>query len=62
MLIISFIVKVIKKDFEDWVQIINPFSFIFLNGSRELVLHITREGVRTGNWDIKPKLLPPKVQ
>ena len=39
----------------------HPFDFRFLNGSESLSLHISKNGIRSGNWVIKPKLLPPEV-
>ena len=53
-----FFLKVFEKG---WVEIMTPFSFTFVHGSKKLILHITKEGIRYGNWEILSKILPPEV-
>ena len=50
-----------KKEHSEWIQIFGPFTFKFLSGSEALTLCINEEGIKSGNWEIEPMLMPPEV-
>lgn len=54
--------QVVKNGHPEWVPITNnPIPFVFNNGSTALTLNINKEGIRSGNWEIKPMVMPPKA-
>ena len=54
--------KVVRKDYSKWGWILHyTFDFQFVNGSEVFSLCITESGIRSENWHVMPKVLPPEV-
>lgn len=51
----------IRKEFSEWTQIVQWFSFKFVSESETLSLNISENGDISGHWKIQAIVSPPKV-
>ena len=51
----------VRKEYSEWTQIVQWFSFKFVHESETLTLNISENGDVSGHWKVQAIVSPPKV-